>query len=177
MHRLNARHFALAAALATLPACGDDPTEPTDVQCGDDVAGVYEPTTLTFDVNGNLPEKDILERIDRTLGPDLNIDRIGGFQLAFRDPASGQFTTVEGTCTRFTDGIRLEFDEAAEAQRLLLPPRLPLDHDADAGTLAFQGSVSVSRERLKELVPEFADEPLADPVPGDLAVVFELSGE
>lgn len=178
MHRSTARSFVPAAALATLallPACGDDPTEPTVVPCGEAEAGVYEPTTLTFDVNGNLPERDILDRIDPTLRPELIVDLVGGFQLAFRDPGTGRFTTAEGDCTRVADGVRLEFDDATDAQRLLLPSTLPLDHDADAGTLSFQGSVAVSRARLQALVPEFKDEPLSDPVPGDLAVLFELA--
>ena len=175
MTRRNLRILATMTALGVLAACGDDgPTTPEDQPC-EAMAGVYDPTTLTFDVDGNLPEKDILGRMDPALRPLLVIDRVGGFQLAFRDADTGRFTTVEGTCSIVDQAAELEFTDADDAQRLLLPPRLPLDYDGDAGTLSFEGSVSVSRSRLQALVTEFADEPLADPVPGDLVVVFSMA--
>lgn len=176
MKRPNLRILTAAVALGTLAAaCGDDgPTEPQDLPC-EAMAGVYEPTTLTFDVNGNLSEQDILARIEPVLRPLLVIDRVGGFQLAFRDSETGRFTTAEGTCTLVDQDAELEFSEATDAERLLLPARLPLDYDGDSGTLSFQGAVSVSRTRLQALVPEFSDEPLTDPVPGDLAVIFSAA--
>ncbi|MFW6040171.1 MAG: hypothetical protein ACOC9N_03755 [Gemmatimonadota bacterium] len=167
--------FGVAAVLvgALAAACGDDPTEPA-ATCDGTAAGVYDPTTLAFDVNGNLPERDILARIDPALVPRLVVDRVGGFQLVFLDPETGGATLADGVCRTIEDGIELTFDDPASAQRILLPSRLPLEYDADAGILSFQGAVSVSRERLRALVPEFAGEPLSDPVPGRLTVIFTI---
>lgn len=163
--------LALIGALAAA-ACGKDksPTEPGIDR--DLVVGVYEITTLTFDPVGSLPEKDIAERLDPTVRPQFVVARDRSFQIAFIDPVTNRIETVEGEYTTLRGGIRLDFDSEQDARFLLLPRRLDLDFSQEVGTLSFSGEINVPLQRLRELVPEFSDEQLPNPVRGALAVVF-----
>lgn len=161
----------LTAVIATT-GCSDDkdPFEPgQDVE---HVAGVYDIRTLTFDPNGSLEEKDIAARLDPNIPPQLVIGLDRTFQIAFIDPVTRRIDTVEGTLQVLTGGVRLNFATLDGAQRILLPRRLDLELDQEAGTLSFTGDVDVSLARLIELVPEFEEEQLRDPVRGTLTVKF-----
>ena len=164
--------LALIGALVFTAGCGDDgnPTEPGIDR--DLVVGVYDITTLTFDPNGSLPQKDIAERLDPTIRPQFVVARDRSFQIAFIDPVSKRIETVEGEYTTLRGGIRLEFDSEQGARLLLLPRRLDLDFSEETGTLSFSGEINVPLDRLRELVPEFRDEQLPNQVRGALAVVF-----
>lgn len=163
--------LALLGALVVTAACGGDgsPTEPGIDR--DLVVGVYDITTLTFDPNGSLPQKDIAERLDPTIRPQFVVARDRTFQIAFIDPVSKRIETVEGEYSTLRGGIRLEFD-SEQGARLLLPRRLDLDFSEETATLSFSGEISVPLDRLRELVPEFQDEQLPNQVRGALAVVF-----
>lgn len=167
-------HFklALAAAILVVAACGDSSTEP-EGSPREEVAGIYDIAELSFDVQGSLPEKDILARIDETQQRQLVVSRTSNeFQFTFRDPVTGLFKTPGGTYSATGEGIRLSFSKEADSDLLLLPGTLSLIYNPEQGTLSFQGQVFASFSRLAELVPEFAEEPLRDPVPGALRAVF-----
>ena len=90
----------------------------------------------------------------------------------FRDPATGFVTIASATYQLRGFGIEVTFDRATDAARILLPRRVNLTLDAAASTLQFSGEATVPLARLQQLVPEWADLPLADPVPGVLTVAF-----
>lgn len=174
--RLGPVGLVLVLALAALAAaCGDDEeiTEPETLD-PEDVAGTYDPTLLTFDVSGSLPAKDILDGLGEGIPPRLVVSLNHTFQVVFIDPVTGEFQSREGEYTLLEDGVRLEFRSASDAMSLLLPQNLELTQGDGGATLGFSGEIDVSRARLRELVPEFEEEPLADPVPGTLDIVFTL---
>lgn len=164
---------ALAVILPGLAACGgDDPTEPgLDPEL---VAGIYTPTTLSFDPQGSLPEVNLLDGIGQEIVPFLSIATNRSFQFLFIDNQTKEVVVAGGTYETLADGIRLRFQSASDARRLLLPTELDLTFAELAGTLSFSGEVAAPRSRLFELVPDWAQEPLADPVPGTLAVEFTV---
>ncbi len=162
----------LALALA-VSACDDDgPTGPGLTL--EAVAGIYDPTELTFDPQGSPEAGDVLAQIQATQ-PQLVISHTGGFQIAFLDPVTGFIRTPGGVAEPTTDGVRLVFANQADADLLLLPRTLVLTHDETEGTLTFSGSLTVPRARLLELFPEqYAEEAFQDPTPGTLIATFEL---
>lgn len=164
---------ALAVLAPALSACGgDDPTEPgIDPEL---VAGIYTPTVLGFDPQGSLQEVNLLDGIGQEIVPFLSVATNRSFQFLFIDNQTKEVVVASGTYETLTGGIRLTFKNATDARRLLLPTTLDLSFDELAGTLSFTGDVSAPRARLFELVPEWANEPLADPVPGTLTVEFTV---
>lgn len=164
--------LALPLALA-LPACGDDdPSGPGGSL--EAVAGIYDPTELTFDPQGSPEAGDILARIQATQ-PQLVISHTGGFQFAFLDPVTGFIRTPGGIAEPTADGVRLVFTNQTDADLLLLPRTLVLAHDPVEGTLTFSGAVTVPRTRLLDLFPEqYAEEAFQDPTPGTLIATFEV---
>lgn len=173
------RHSRLIAlSLFALVACGgdDDPAAP-DTLPRETVAGIYTLTELSFDPQGSLEEKDLLPRLDPGFLPELVVARTSNtFQLAFRNPTSGTIQTVDGLLTLLESGVRLDFPVADTiASKLLFPGRMTFVYEEEPEPqLVFDQGVSVPLARLRELVPEFADEPLASPVPGRLQVTFTL---
>ncbi len=166
----------LAVTMAAVTACDDGPTEPTVSRS--DVAGTYDITVLAFDPAGSvLPERSLLTLLPPSDRPEFNVSPKGNTaQLVFRDPAPG-FVTIAGATYRLREfGIEVTFDNAADAARILLPRRVSLSLDATASTLQFSGEASVPLARLQQLVPEWADLPLADPVPGVLTGAFTKRG-
>ncbi|HUG39468.1 MAG TPA: hypothetical protein VMM12_03230 [Longimicrobiales bacterium] len=169
------RGWALGVALPVALAvwgCGDDgPTGPGLTL--EAVAGVYDPTELTFDPQGSPPPGDVLAQIQATQ-PQLVISVTGGFQIAFLDPVTGFIRTPGGIADPTADGVRLAFNNQADADLLLLPRTLVLTFHEDTGTLTFSGSVSVPRSRLLSLFPDlYGSEAFQDPTPGTLIVTFE----
>ena len=151
-------------------ACGDDPAAPTIGR--DEVAGTYVLTTLSFDPQGSLPDTDIRSRLETTQIPRLTVSGASdAFQLVFNNP-DGTLQVVSGTYRLRQEGIRLSFQNETDAQRILLPRNAELTFNAASGTLSFTADTSVRLSRLRQLVPEFQNEPLSDPVPGRLRVVF-----
>ena len=61
------------------------------------------------------------------------------------------------------------------ADQLVLPERLRLDWDAEAGTLTFSGLSDVNRPRLQQLFPDlYGEEPWTTAtIPGTLTIAFE----
>lgn len=167
--------IVLAVALgAGLAACDDDPTSDEQVLDLEVMAGLYDVGTITFDPQGSAPAADVLAALEEAgTSPTLNIGNTGSFQLFFRDPASGNVQTLNGTAEPTTTGVDLRFPTQATADLFLFPLVLPLTFDEAEGTLAFAGSAQVSRSRLQQLYPElYAEEQLFDPTPGFLSVVF-----
>ena len=161
----------LVLALGAVGCGDDDPSGPGLTL--EAVAGLYDPTELTFDPQGSPPPGDILAQIQATQ-PQLVISHTGGFQVAFLDPVTGFIRTPGGVATPTTAGVRLVFNSQADADLLLLPRTLDLVHDGE-GTLSFSGSVTVPRSRLMTLFPElYEGEAFQDPTPGTLIVTFEL---
>jgi hypothetical protein len=161
------RTVTLVVAATLLGGCGGDPATPSRP----DVAGTYALTELRFDPQGSLPDVDLLARLDLrdvvlVLAPG------GDVELRWIDPASGLSGVVRGVYSTPVDGVRIHFD--AQPVRLALSSRMTFDHAPAAATIRFDGTApdGVSRARLQELVPEWADEPLVDPVPGRLVVTF-----
>lgn len=167
---------ALVAGVVVLGvACGDGEglTEPPiDL---DEVQGLYEPVTLTFDPQGSAPAGDILAALAESgLEPSLNISRTGTFQVPYRDPVTGEFRTLEGTVQPVGQTLTMTFNTAAAANQLLLPRTFSLGWDADDETLSLHTTASVSRVRLQELFPDlYGQEPWAgETIPGFLSVEF-----
>lgn len=173
------RHFwPIPVVLFGLFGCdGDGPTSSQTLP-RDTVAGIYTLTELSFDPQGSLPEVDILPRLDPAFLPELVVGRTSNvFQLIFRDPVTGNFRTVDGTMTVLRSGIRIDFPAGDTiAAKLLFPGSMTFEFQdtADVQLLFDRDDVSVQLPRLRELVPEFADEPLTDPVPGRLQATFTL---
>lgn len=162
-------------ALLGAGACDDDsPTGPPGLDRSE-VAGTYGLTVLSFDPQGTLAEVDLRDRLV-VEDPSLQLTQDGVVQLAFRDPSTDLLVTVNGTYTTTATSVRLDFGQETQHRRLLLPDAPEFDFQAgDAASLTFQSSdPTVSRQRLIELVPEFEEEQLLDPVPGVLEVAFSM---
>jgi hypothetical protein len=161
---------AVVLVLPLLISCGGDPAGPARAE----LAGTYHLTTLTFDPQGVLPEVDMLPRLGGAEVPRLVLAPAGEAQLIFEDPATGLIRTADGVYSTPQIGARIDFGPGT-AYRAVLLSRLMTFVWADADqTLTFSGASpdGVSRERLIQLVPEWANEQLLDPVPGQLEVVF-----
>jgi|SRR5688572_1623226 len=168
----------LAALLAVAMAgCGDD-DEKEPFRPGEDrerVAGVYIIDTYTFDPQGSLPETDILARIGAKDRPELILSRTEDrAQLFFRSPVSGAYLLVEGKYSIRRDVVRLDFRSAKEADQVFLGQRFDLTFDVATATLTADEFVTVPLSPLVELVPEWRDEPLTDPLPGRIRLRFAL---
>lgn len=157
-----------ALVAASTVACGGDPSGPSDPS----VAGIYAMTELRFDPQGVLPEVDLLDRVGNV--PNLVLTRDGEAQLVFTDPSTGLVTTADGGYSTPQEGARIAFSSGDVVGQVLLSRRMTFTYDDSAGTLHFDGSPpdGVSRERLIQLVPEWSEEQLIDPVPGVLTVTF-----
>lgn len=156
------------AALLLVSGCGSDASGPSRPE----LAGTYVLTRLAFDPQGSLPEVDVLARLGGDV-PRLVLAPTGPAQLVFEDPATGLITVVNGSYSTPQDGARIDFGGDPTYRSVLLSRRMTFTRDA-AGALTFdeQAPDGVDRQRLLQLVPEFAGEQLLDPVPGRLAVVF-----
>jgi len=165
---------ALVLCGVVLGCGGSDATGPSGDRSK--VAGVYTLATLTFDPHGSLPKVDIMERLAPADRPELVLSRTDyTFQAVTRDPGSGRFEAVEGQYTLFgSDGLRLRFKRQDDAQKLLLPQRAEFVFDETSMTLTYHANTAVSLSRLRNLVPEFRNEQLPDPVQGELVLVFTL---
>ncbi|HSJ06151.1 MAG TPA: hypothetical protein VK936_05575 [Longimicrobiales bacterium] len=165
------RLTSLVLAAALLAGCGGDASGPSR----SDAAGTYFLTTLAFDPQGVLPEVDILARVGGDV-PRLVLAPGGEAQLVFEDPATGLITIANGTYSTPQSGVRVDFGATTTYSSVLLSRRMTFDAGS-GGTLTFQGTApdGVARQRLLQLVPEFAGEQLLDPVPGELTVVFTRS--
>lgn len=163
-------------AFAAVAACTSEDEGPFGPRLDrEQVAGVYNLTTLTFDPRGSLPAKDVLGLLPPADRPQLVVGRTDDtFQIAFRDPVTGLIEPLAGTYELREKGIRLNFATLQDAQRLLFPQQIDLAFAEEAVTLSDERNQSVPLPRLRELVPEFAEEPLANPVPGRLMVLFTL---
>ncbi|HSJ24827.1 MAG TPA: hypothetical protein VK929_09180 [Longimicrobiales bacterium] len=150
----------------TMTACGGDPSTPSRP----DVAGTYQMTQLVFDPQGVLPEVNILERVSGA-APRLVLAPAGEAQLIFEDPATGLITTSTGRYTTPEGAVRIDFGDGDAYRTVLLSRRMVF---TGSTSITFEGSApdGVSRPRLLQLVPEWADEQLLDPVPGQLTVTF-----
>lgn len=161
----------LLTALIAVAACGGDEDVFGPGLEIEPIAGVYDVTRLTFDVSGSLGEEDILARMDDAIPPQIVVSLNGTVQLVYMDPETGRFEAPEGTVAALQGGgIRITFDTAEGPRRLLLPRRLDFTFDQTDGTLSFTGDVDAPLSRLIQLVPEFAEEQLRDPVRGRLDV-------
>lgn len=168
------RRLVFCALAAFALGCGDDDDNGTGPTIDPVlVAGVYELQVLAFDPQGMLPEIDLLQRISESQVPQLIVTETQ-FQLVYRDPATGLVSTSNGDYTLTREGIRLNFPTAAEAQGMLLPQRALFTYDANLRALWFEQNTSVSLERFRQLAPEYEDEPLTNPVPGRLEVIFQV---
>jgi hypothetical protein len=168
------RSVGALLVVLSLVGCGDDDLTGSNTLDPDLVRGTYDPTTLSFDVAGSVfGEYDILAALDRDPSTHfLVLSNDGTAQLAFLNPTSGQLEPANGTYRMLEDGVRIEFNNAGQPGLLLLPQILELTYDEETGTLTNRSEVAVGLARLISLVPELDGEPLSDPVPGVLAVVF-----
>jgi hypothetical protein len=174
--RTFSKALGAAALVVMLAACGDDGPSAPQVLDLQEVQGLYEVASVTFDPQGAAPAADVLAALEEGgVSPTLNIGQTGNFQLFYRDPVEGDIRTLSGTVTARADGVDLVFASQAEADQFLFPARLVLDHDAEAEMLSFSGSASVNRVRLQQLFPElYGEEPwTSQTIPGILTVVFQ----
>lgn len=164
------RATLLVLATSVAAACDDDPAGPTIDQSL--VVGSYTLQTLVFDPQGSLGAMDIAAKIGAVPELVLSVNREA--QIVYRDPATNLVRTIAGTFRTTETGVRIDFADADAAGSLLLPQRLELEYNGAARTLRFEGQPGdgVSRDRLRVFVPEWVDEQLLDPVPGQLTVVF-----
>jgi hypothetical protein len=170
---MTARIIAILLAASVVMACGGDPAGPSRPE----LAGTYRLTDLRFDPQGVLPEVDILPRLGGAEVPRLVLAPDGQAQLIFEDPATGLIRTADAIWSSPQEGVRIDFGAGTAHRAILLSRRLVLTDDAATGTLRFQGQApeGVDRARLLQLVPEWQDEQLLDPVPGQLTVAFRRS--
>lgn len=173
--RLRLTLASLVLPALVLGGCSGD-NGPTDVGLDPElVAGIYVPTTLSFDPNGQLlDEVNLLDAVATEVQSTLFIQPNRAFNLLVILEATSEPILASGTFETLADGIRLSFDaeDRAKAQRLLLPTQLDLSYNQAAGTLSFTGEIDAPLSRLLELVPAWADEQLADPLRGVLSVEF-----
>lgn len=168
------RFAAVLALTGVVAGCGDDGTTDVDLLDAGNVVGTYDPTTLTFDVAGQtFGEYDLLAGFqDDDIPPQLVIANNGTAQLAFLDPETGVLTTGNGSYTMLEDGVSIEFENASDPETLLLPQTLELVYNEETGQLTFADTIQAPLSRLVTLAPELQDEPLSDPVGGELDLVF-----
>lgn len=166
---LRMRVFRVVMVAIPLLSCGGDAAGPSRSE----VAGSYQLTALTFDPQGSLPGVDALERLGASAR--LVLAPGGEAQLVFEDPETGLITTANGTYSTPQSAVRIDFGTNTASQLVLLSRRMTFG--AAGATLRFDGASpdGVARERLVQLVPEYADEQLLDPVPGLLVVEFTRS--
>lgn len=160
---------ALLAMTLAFAACDDDGTEPEGLE----VSGTYNLTALSFDPQGSLAEVDLLARLEGG-APRLILTTNGIAQLVFEDPETSLVTTVTGSYTTPAGNVRVDFGTDVAAESILLPTEMTFTYDEVAGTLTIDGAATggVDRLQLLVLVPEWQEEKLLDPVPGDLLVEF-----
>jgi hypothetical protein len=164
--------------LVLVAACGDGDGITAPAITLDEVEGLYNPVTMTFDPQGAAPAGDVLAALAASgLEPLLNIALNGTFQVPYRDPVTGEFRTLDGTVVVVGRSLRLTFSTAAAANQLLMPRILTLAWDDEEETLHFSGSADVNRIRLQQLFPElYGQEPWAgETIPGVLTVGFVRS--
>jgi hypothetical protein len=164
--------------LLLVAACGDSDGITSPAISLDEVEGLYNPVTMTFDPQGAAPAGDVLAALAASgLEPLLNIARNGTFQVPYRDPVTGEFRTLDGTVVVVGRSLRLTFSTAAAANQLLMPRILTLAWDDEEESLHFSGSADVNRIRLQQLFPElYGQEPWAgETIPGVLTVGFVRS--
>lgn len=164
------RHSGWILPILLLFACGD-----ASGPSSDEYVGTYLVTTLTFDPQGVLPAVDILARLEGD-APRLVLAPGGQAQLVFEDPATGLITTANGTYSTPDTGVRADFGSDTAFRTVLLSRRMTFTAVGDT-ELTFDAAApdGVDRQRLLQLVPEFAGEQLLDPVPGQLTIVFTRS--
>ena len=167
------RAFCFVLVAIAFPSCGSDAAGPSRPE----VAGSYDLTALTFDPQGSLPGVDILARLEGDVVPRLVLAPRGEAQLVFEDPVTGLITTTNGAYSTPESAVRIDFGTDDAFRSVLLSRRMTFAGDDAAATLVFDGAApdGVPRERLIQLVAEFADEQLLDPVPGQLVVEFTRS--
>ena len=165
--------MALIACSLSTAACSDtdNPIQVVDV----DVRGTYDLTALKFDPQGVLPEVDLRSRISGSI-PRLVLAANGQAQLAFVDPETGLITLSNATYTQTGTGkVRIDFGSANTLYtKTFLSRQMTFDYSSTTHTLSFAAASpdGVTRTRLLQLVPEWDDEQLLDPVPGTLTVTF-----
>lgn len=162
------RWMATVLVAAVMAGCGGDPAGPSRGE----VAGTYALSALVFDPQGVLPAVDVMERLAGQ-PPRLVLAPGGEAQLVFEDPATGLITTSNGNYSTPAAAVRIDFGPGTAYRTILLSRRMTFTDDGE-GTLTFDAAApdGVDRQRLIQLVPEFQDEQLLDPVPGQLTVVF-----
>jgi hypothetical protein len=162
------------AFLVALAGCGGDAAGPSRPE----IAGTYRLTDLRFDPQGVLPEVELLTRLGGAEVPRLVLAPDGQAQLIFEDPATGLIRTADGVYSTPQAGARIDFGPGTSHRAILLSRRMTFTYSQAAGTLSFTGAApdGVDRARLLQLVPEWQNEQLLDPVPGELTVTFTRSG-
>lgn len=165
----------LIAMALTASGCSDDRGTGPRVDRSE-VAGIYHLSALTFDPRGSLPEVDIIDRLEEADLPELILSRSDDtFQSITRDPSSGRFIAVDGKYTYRNRVVRLQFPRATDAERLLLPQNPDFEFNSSESTLTYRADTEASLSRLRDLVPEYLDEQLPDPVLGELYLVFRMN--
>jgi hypothetical protein len=166
--RMRSTTLVLAALLAV--ACGSDASGPSRPG----MSGTYVLTTLTFDPQGVLPEVDLRAQLGAAVLPRLILAPGGEAQLVFEDPTTGLISTVNGSYSTPQAGVRVDFGTNTAYRDVFLSRRMTFTAASETSPLTFDGTApdGVDRQRLVQLVPDFADEQLLDPVPGRLVVVF-----
>lgn len=168
------RLAGLVVLLAVLvSACGKDSTGPVLDRAL--VTGSYNMTALAFDPQGSLAEVNVLAGLGAQ--PQLILSSTGSAQIVYQDPTTNLFTTIAGTFSTTENGARIQFSSNAPYATLLLSRRMDFVFDSLASTLTFDGAApdGVNRARLIELAPQYANEQLLSPVPGNLRVIFKGS--
>lgn len=168
--------LAVVAAVLTAACGGSDRPDPMGPE-ETDVAGHYTLIALAFDPQGSLPEVDLLARMTGP-APTLVLANDGRAQLVYRDPETNLVELAEAQFVIMRDGnIQFTFDEETPLHnQTLLSPAMRFTFSESPKTLAFDTNApgGIDRTTLLQLVPEWEEEQLFDPVPGHLRVTYRV---
>jgi hypothetical protein len=168
------RYFAVLGAAALVAACDGDSSGPSLLQ--QDVMGTYTLTALSVDPQGSLPATNLLPLLDNGSIPELRLLAGGDAQLVFEN-SNGQLVVANASYTTAGSNlVRIDFgsDNNTLYQDILFSERMTFMFDDAANTLTFSGTApdGIDRDRLIQIVPDWADEQLPANVLGVLTATF-----
>jgi hypothetical protein len=178
--------LVIVPALALLAACNGDGGTSSDPLAPEEVAGVYELCSLSFQPsNSALPSADLLARVIDTTPPanrpepSIAMAANGTYDLAYTDQQTQFLEQIRGSIGYREDQITLSFPSSdPNAAALLMPRSLLLNYDAAGHRFAGDASgfpYPVARADYAAAAG-ISQEGLQSSINGTLQVSFDLEG-